>query len=182
MRNHIDTTQNPGKHTNIYVYRISIRRRHRQRIAKTLPQAFKKFVIAMKHADKCAAIRPVYLSDANKILSISASTQVQKPELLDISRYHQSWIPNQKWSLTGNMVIESSLTFQELQSVLKEWLNENNYSLLLSECQTSELVTIRIFNHSSYTLNLNELIANLKSMVADLPEDEFFEFSIRRDK
>ena len=105
----IEATQNPSRHAMIYVYRITIRRLHKQRAADTLKESFKKFFIALKHADSHAAIRPVYLSDANKIPAITAGTQVQQIDLVDITRYHQSWTPNQKWALTGNMVIESAI-------------------------------------------------------------------------
>ena len=57
--------------------------------SEKIADAFKRFYIALKHADKHAAIRPYYVNDANRVPSISASTQVQNPDHLDLSRYHK---------------------------------------------------------------------------------------------
>ena len=170
------------KHTNLYRYRISIRRLYRQRSADTLPEAFKKFVIALKHVDKFSAVRPFYVSEANKFPPINSGTQVQRPELINISRYHQSWTPNQKWALTGNMVLESSHSYQSLHDKLSDWLYNNNYTMSLSECQTSELVTVGILTKFSFTLNKNDLTTTLQNIISDLPEEETFLFTLRLDK
>lgn len=175
-------TQNPDGTTNLYRYHVSIRRLHRQRSADTLPEAFKKFVITLKHVDKFSAVRPFYVNEANKFPPINSGTQVQRPELLSISRYHQSWTPNQRWALSGNMVLESSLPFQGLHNKLSDWLSNNNYTMSLSECQTSELVTVGILTKFSFTLNKNDLTTNLQNIISDLPEEESFMFTLRLDK
>ena len=175
-------TQNANRHASMFVYRVVLRRLYGVKTPGTSrSEAFKSFYIAMKHEDNQAAVRPFYSGDANKLPSITASTQVQKPELIDIQRYHRGFIPNQKFSLTGEMVIESSLSFEALEIALSGWLHKNYYSMTLSECQTAELVTVGVLIHSSFTINRNELNSSLKSIIQSQPEDERFDVSIRKD-
>jgi len=150
--------------------------------SEKIADAFKRFYIALKHADKHAAIRPYYVNDANRVPSISASTQVQNPDHLDLSRYHKGRYPNQKFSLVGHIVLESSLSFQDLQAKLSEWLSSQYYELHLSKCQTSELVTVGVLIRVSFTLHRNELAANTRSIIASLPENKRFDFSYRVDE
>jgi len=79
------------------------------------------------------------------------------------------------------MVLETKLTFEELRAKLEPWLQKNYYEISLSECQTEELVTIGILNHSSFTLNRNDLTKNLKAMIHAQARELQFEFSIRLD-
>lgn len=176
-------TQNVSRHTSLFVYRIVLRRLYGVKTPGiSRSEAFKSFYIAMKHEDNQAAVRPFYSGDEQKLPSITASTQVQKPELIDIQRYHRGFIPNQKFSLTGEMVIESSLAFDALEIALSGWLHKNYYSMSLSECQTAELVTVGVLIRSSFTINRNELNSSLKSLISALPEDERFDVSVRKDE
>ena len=72
--------------TNMYLHRLDVKR-----IFKTPEKTcdtFKRFFIALKKVDPHASIRPVYAGDANRVPVINSSIQVQNPELLDISKYH----------------------------------------------------------------------------------------------
>lgn len=165
--------------TNMHVFRIEVKR-----IFKTpekTSETFKRFFIALKKVDPHAAIRPVYANDANRLPSISSPTQVQNPELLDISKYHKSWTPNQRYGLSGQLLIESSYDFNELSNLLYPWLNTAYYQLALSECQTSELVTIGVFIRASYTICRNDLAVSTKSIIASLDKESQFDFSFRAD-
>ena len=177
-----DATQNVHRHASLFVYRIVLRRLYGVKTPGiSRNEAFKSFYIAMKHEDNQAAIRPFYSGDEQKLPSITASTQVQQPEQIDIQRYHRGFVPNQKFSLTGEMVIESTLAFEALEIALSGWLHKHYYSISLSECQTAELVTVGVLIHSSFTINRNELNASLKSIINSKPEDERFDISIRKD-
>ena len=165
--------------TNMHIYRIEMKR-----IFKTPEktcETFKRFFIALKKIDPHAAVRPVYANDANRIPPISTSTQVQNPELLDLSKYHKSWTPNQRYGLSGQLLIETSHEFNDLVNLLGPWLHTAYYQIMLSECQTSELVTIGTFIRASYTLCRNDLFAATKAVIATLPEESQFEFSFRAD-
>ena len=166
----------------VFVHRIELTRMLRMKTPEKIGESFKNFYISFKRADPHAVIRPFYKNDAYRIPSINDSTQVQKPDMLDVSRYHQGFRPNQRFSLTGKMVLETKLTFDELKSKLEPWLQKNYYEISLSECQTEELVTIGILNHSSFTLNRNDLTKSLKAMIRAQTKELQFEFSIRLDQ
>ena len=165
----------------VYVHRVELRHMLKMRTPEKISESFKNFYIAFKRADTHAVIRPFYKNDAYRISSINDSTQVQKPETLDMSRYHQGFRPNQRISLTGKMVLETKLTFEELKEKLEPWLQRNYYEISLPECQTEKLVTIGVLNHSSFTLNRNDLTASIKAMVQTQAKELQFEFSIQLD-
>jgi len=135
---------------NIYIHRVDVKR-----IFKTPEktcETFKCLFIAIKKVDPHAAIHPVYAGDANQVPIINSSIQVQNVELLNVSKYHKSWTLNQRYGLSGQLLIESSFEFNELAQLLQPWLHTAYYQIALAECQTSELVTIGTLIHASYTL------------------------------
>ena len=165
----------------VHVHRTEIKRLFNLRTPEKIGEAFKRFFIALKHADSHAAIRPFYSEDAKRIPALSDATQVQRPEAISLQKYHHSWAANQKYSLTGRVVIESSLEFPELVRRMEQWLVTNHYEIFLSASQTSELVRIGVLIKTSFTLYRNELLANTKSIVENLPEEEQFEFTFQKD-
>ena len=174
----ISPTQNAVS-ASMHVLRIEVKR-----IFKTpekTGETFKRFFIALKKIDPHAAIRPVYANDANRFPSISSSTQVQNPDLIDLSRYHKSWTPNQRYGLSGQLLLETSFDFDELSYHLAPWLTTAYYQIALSECQTSELVTIGVFIRVSYTLCRNDLITSTKNIISGMDKDSQFDFSFRAD-
>lgn len=144
-------------------------------------ETFKRFLIALKKVDPHAAVRPVYAGDENRVPLITSSTQVQNPELLDMSKYHKSWTPNQRFGLSGQILIESSFDFNDLIQLLHPWLHTAYYQISLAECQTSELVTIGTCIRVSYTLCRSDLISATKAVISSLPKESQFEFSLRAD-
>ena len=174
----ISQTQNAANAT-IYIYRIDVKRLFRT--PEKTSDIFKRFFLAFKKVDPHAAIRPVYANDANKIPVINTPLQVKNPEQMDLSKYHKPWTPNQRFGLSGQLLIETSLEFTDLCQQLHPWLHTTYYEISLAECQTSELVTIGVLIRVSYTLYRNELIANTKAIIAGLPAEAQFEFSIRAD-
>jgi len=164
---------------NMHIFRVEVKR-----IFKTPEktcETFKRFFIALKKIDPHAAIRPVYANDANRFPPISSPTQVRNPELLDISKYHKSWTPNQRYGLSGQLLIETSFDFKTFSELMQPWLKTAYYQIALSECQTSELVTIGVFIRVSYTICRNDLFAATKAVVDSLPAESQFEFSFRAD-
>jgi len=120
--------------TSIRLYRTEIKRLYNLRTPEKIGEAFKRFFIALKHADNFAAIRPFYSDDAKRIPVLSDATQVQRPEAISLQKYHHSWATNQRFSLTGRVVIESSLKFPELVRRMEYWLVTNHYeSIRISE-------------------------------------------------
>ena len=105
--------------SNMYLHRLDVKRLFKT--PEKTGEIFKKFFIALKKIDPHAAIRPVYAGDANRVPVINSPTQVQNPDLLDISKYHKSWTPNQKYGLSGQLLIESSHEFKELMHLLQHW-------------------------------------------------------------
>lgn len=101
--------------------------------------------------------------------------------MIDIEKYHKSWTPNQRYGLSGQIIIESSFPFEELLLLLQPWLHTAYYQIALSECQSSELVMIGVLIRASYTLYKPDLIAATKSVIATLPEESRFDFSLRSD-
>ena len=175
---HVSQTQ-AAVHTNMYIHRLDVKR-----IFKTpekTGETFKRFFIALKKVDPHAAVRPVYAGDANRVPVINSSTQVQNPELLDLSKYHKSWTPNQRYGLSGQLLIESSLEFDDLVHLLQPWLHSAYYQISLADCQTSELVTIGTLIRTSYTLCRSDLISATKAVIASMDKDSQFEFSLRAD-
>ena len=165
--------------TSMYLHRVDVKR-----IFKTPEktcETFKRFFIALKKVDPHAAIRPVYAGDANRVPVINSSIQVQNPELLDVTKYHKSWTPNQRYGLSGQLLIESSFEFLELAHLLQPWLHTAYYQISLAECQTSELVTIGTLIRVSYTLCRSDLISATKAVVSSLAKESQFEFSLRAD-
>ena len=178
-----EPTQNANRHTTMHVYRVELRRLYGVKTPGiSRGEALKSFYVAMKHEDPLAAIRPFYSGDADRIPSITSATQVQKPEHIDVQRYHQGFVTNQKFGITGKLVIESALSFDALEIALSGWLHKNYYQMSLSDCQTAELVTIGMLLHASYTMSRNEFNANLKGIIQNKPENERFEVSVRKDK
>jgi hypothetical protein len=175
---HIGTTQE-SLTADMYVHRIDIKRLFRTPEKRS--EVFKKFFIALKKVDPHAAVRPVYTGDNNKIPILNSSTQVHNPDLLDIDKYHKSWTPNQRYGLSGQIVIETSHPFDDLVDKLFPWLNSTYYQIMLADCQTSELVTIGVLIRVSYTLCRTELIANTKAIISRLKGDSQFDFTIRAD-
>lgn len=165
--------------TNMYLHRLDVKR-----IFKTPEKTcdtFKRFFVALKKVDPHAAVRPVYAADANRVPVINSSIQVQNPELLDMSKYHKSWTPNQKFGLSGQLLIESSFEFPELAHLLQPWLHTAYYQISLAECQTSELVTVGTLIRTSYTLCRSDLISATKAVISSLEKESQFEFSLRAD-
>jgi hypothetical protein len=115
---HIGTTQE-SLTADMYVHRIDIKRLFRTPEKRS--EVFKKFFIALKKVDPHAAVRPVYTGDNNKIPILNSSTQVHNPDLLDIDKYHKSWTPNQRYGLSGQIVIETSHPFDDLVDKLFPW-------------------------------------------------------------
>ena len=164
---------------NMYLHRIDFKRIFRTPEKRC--ETFKRFFIALKKVDQHSAIRPVHVHDATRIPVINTPTQVQDPELIDIEKYHKSWTPNQRYGLSGQILIESSFPFDELVILLQPWLHKAYYQVSLSECQSSELVNIGVLIRVSYTLYKPDLIATTKSVIAALPEESRFDFSFRSD-
>lgn len=166
-------------HSSVYIHRIDVKRIFRtpEKRCKT----FKRFFIALKKADQHAAIRPVHINDAVQVPVINSPTQVQDPELINVEKYHKSWTPNQRYGLSGQLLIESSFPCDELTQLLHPWLHTAYFQIALSECQSSELVTIGVLIRASYTLYEPDLIATTKSVIAALPEESRFDFSLRSD-
>mmetsp|Transcript_28026 Transcript_28026/g.40116 ORF Transcript_28026/g.40116 Transcript_28026/m.40116 type:complete len:732 (-) Transcript_28026:478-2673(-) len=164
---------------NMYIHRIDVKRIFKtpEKTCETL----KRFFIALKKVDPHAALRPVYAGDANRVPVINSSTQVQNPELLEVSKYHKSWTPNQRYGLSGQLLVESSYDFNELTHLLQPWLHSAYYQIALAECQTSELVTIGVLIRTSYTLCRSDMISATKAVVSNLKEESQFEFSLRAD-
>ena len=174
----ISQTQNAVS-ASIHVFRVEMKR-----IFKTpekTGETFKRFFIALKKVDPHAALRPVYSNDANRVPPISSPTQVQNPELIDTTKYHKSWTPNQRYGLSGQLLIETSFDFNTLSHHLYPWLNTAYYQMTLSECQTSELVTIGVFIRASYTLCRMDLTTSTKAIIASLDKELQFDFSFRAD-
>ena len=105
-------TQPQDQQKKVFVYRIELYRKFNSQTS--IRDLFKSFYLAFRKVDPHAAIRPIYTNDASRIPSISAPTQVQKMEQIDLSRYHQGFVRNQIFSLTGKMVLESALEFDDL--------------------------------------------------------------------
>ena len=164
---------------NIYIHRVDVKR-----IFKTPEktcETFKPFFIAIKKVDPHAAIHPVYAGDANQVPVINSSIQVQNAELSNVSKYHKSWTPNQRYGLSGQLLIESSFEFNELAQLLQPWLHTAYYQITLAECQTSELVTIGTLIYASYTLCRSNLNSVTKAVISSLDKDSQFEFSLLAD-
>jgi hypothetical protein len=103
----------------------------------------------------------------SKISPIKSTTQVNELTLVGVKSFLKASKPN-SGSIAGDLHILTSMSFDEvcLNTRVSDWMNLHGYYLVLSDCQSSDMVRI------SFLLRVQPFTwrDDLKSMIRDSPE------------
>jgi hypothetical protein len=121
--------------------RVSLARRTRESSTSTDSLSFlkKKFHVLISTSQ--VSILPV--RNDSKVSPLKTTSQVNELTVIGAKRFHKASKPN-RFNISGDYHLSSSMTFDELCSHQKiyEWLHAHGYYLVLSECQSSDMLKI----------------------------------------
>ena len=95
-----------------------------------------KFLTATKQADYTLAIQPFQQRNPDKLPNIDVEADLQNAR--DLTKYFHPTGPNQMWSLSGQVYVESQYTSEALIEHLLCWCKNGNHQVSPLQCQTEE--------------------------------------------
>jgi hypothetical protein len=114
-----------------------------------------KFMSAAKNADFTFAMKPVAQGNPNKLPHIETETNLQHTK--DLSKYFHPTGPNQMWSLSGHVYIESQYPSTQFIQHLSNWCKNGNHRISYLQCQSDETIQLGFLIRSSVTIYRDDL-------------------------